>query len=300
MASYLSNPKVNLSKISSTKKNVCDCCHSSDFVQTKMGKVCKTCGAVDEQKVLKYHLLFNDAKVQHAPLANRTQVGTIFECSNSKNSQGLISLMKTNRRYNNADYQLEIGRVEISRIFHALQLPHRLKKEAFLAYSEVSNRITPGTKFRSPTGLAAVVVYTMMKLKNLSVDQDAILQVTHLSRREFNEFKLKVCPLFRYYSKRDRKAYISQKLLEISEQFKIGMKFYFRSKELLDMMWSVIKNTSDELVAGVVASLSLLSQESGIVTVSSICKRLGIMPSTVHTQVRKHIRNNTLSNVKSL
>ncbi len=246
MASYLSNPKVNLTKRTLLEKKICDFCHSSDFVQTKIGKVCKTCGVVDEQKVLKYYLPFNEAKVQHAPLTNKTQIGTIFECFNSKNSQRLVSLMKTNRRYNNADYQLEIGRVEISRISHALQLPHRLKKEIFLAYSEVRNRITPGTKFRSPTGLAAVVIYTMMKLRNLSVDQNIILQLTHLSRREFNEFKLKVCPLFNDYSKRNRKAYISQKLLEISEQFKLGMKFYFRSKQMLDRMWSVIKNTRNE------------------------------------------------------
>ncbi len=286
---HYNNKLLIASPHTSKKSTTCDLCQSSDFAESKLGKVCKRCGVVIEQKVLEYHAPYSETRVQHAPLNSRTQVGSVFERLNSRNSSKLRSLAKTNLRYNQHDQQLEIGKIEISRLFHALQLPHNLKKEVFLAYREVRNRIPAGTKFRSPAGLAAVVVYTMMKLRRISIDQIAILEVSHLSRKEFNEFKLRVCPLFKDYSKRDRKSYVAQKILQVSEHFKLGMEFYFRSKRLLDGLWGKINNTSDEVAAGVIASLSLLIQGSEVVTVSSICKKLGIMPSTVHSQVRKHL-----------
>ncbi len=273
----------------SLKVQTCDLCDSTEFVESKIGMVCKECGAVVEQKALEYHTPYSETRVQHAPLTSRTEIGTYFERVNSKNPSKLKSLSNTNLRYNQQDHQLEIGKVEIARLFHALQLPQQMKKEVFLAYCEVRNRIPAGTKYRSPASLAAVVVYVVMKLRKISVDQQAILDVSHMLKKQFNEFLFKLRPLFKNYAKRDRKAYIAQKILQISEQFKLGMEFYFRSKRMLDGLWAVINNTSDEVVAGLVASLSLLVQGSEEVTVSSICKKLGIMPSTVHAQVRKHL-----------
>ncbi len=283
------NRKQVATQSTTQEDSVCECCGSSDFTASEFGKICKACGVIKEQLSMVYNTPYRENAVQHAPMSGFTKIGTLYEQLANQNSSKIRSLKKTNLRYNRPDHQLEIGRVEISRLFHILQLPHRLKRETFQSYCEVRNRLTPGTKYRSPAGLSAVVVYTMMKLRKISIDQIAILEVSHLSRKEFNEFKLKVCPLFRDYAKRDRKAYVSQKLLQISEQFELGMKFYFRSKKILDGLWSQINNTTDEAVAGLTASLCLLTQQSKHVTVTSICNQLGIMPSTVHFQVRKQI-----------
>lgn len=291
MVSHLNKNRLIMSHYTSKGIMSCELCYSSDFAESKLGLVCRVCGAVIEQKQLKYNTPYNESAVHHAPLTAKTQIGTVFERINAPNSTKLRALVKANKRYNNLDHQVEIGRVEIARIFHTLQLPHRLKREVFLMYCETRNRLTPGTKYRSPATLAAVVVYIMMKLRKISIDQNKILEVCNLSRKDFNEFKLKIYPLFKDYAKRDRKAYVSQKILQLSEQFKLGMRFYFQSRKLLDGLWEQIKNTSDEVVAGLIASLTLLTQGSDEVTVSAICKKLGIMPSTIHSQVRKHLVN---------
>ena len=92
------------------------------------------------------------------------------------------------------------------------------------------------------------------------------------------------------YKERDRKQYIIQKILEISEHFNLGMNFYYQSKLLLYKLWDTIKNTKDDVIAGLVCSISLLCAfNSSKVSVNSICTRLGIKMSTIQSQVKKRI-----------
>ena len=68
------------------------------------------------------------------------------------------------------------------------------------------------------------------------------------------------------------------------------MAFYFQSKKILFKLWDNIKNTKDDVIAGLIASISILcSFKDNNVSVSSICKKLGIKMSTIQSQVKKRI-----------
>jgi hypothetical protein len=55
-------------------------------------------------------------------------------------------------------------------------------------------------------------------------------------------------------------------------------------------LWDNIKNTKDDVIAGLIASISILcSFKDKNVSVSSICKKLGIKMSTIQSQVKKRI-----------
>ena len=68
------------------------------------------------------------------------------------------------------------------------------------------------------------------------------------------------------------------------------MGFYFQCKKILFKLWDNIKNTKDEVIAGLIASISILcSFNDKNVSVSSLCNKLGIKMSTIQSQVKKRI-----------
>ena len=81
--------------------------------------------------------------------------------------------------------------------------------------------------------------------------------------------------------------------MELAEHFQLGMEFYFQSKNILLHLWESIKNTKDDVIAGLVASIVLLCEHQNKpkeeVNVHLICKRLGIKMSTIQSQVKRRI-----------
>ncbi len=67
------------------------------------------------------------------------------------------------------------------------------------------------------------------------------------------------------------------------------MVFYYQSKKILYKLWENIKNTSDNVIAGVVASISILCSFKEKITINSLCNMLGIKMSTIHFQIKKRI-----------
>ena len=79
------------------------------------------------------------------------------------------------------------------------------------------------------------------------------------------------------------------------------MEFYHLSSKILNKFWDQISCTSDNVVAGLISSLSLLTAFKDIITVNKICKKLDIKMSTVQTQVKKNfIARYNVSGFKSL
>ncbi|MHA1292427.1 MAG: hypothetical protein ACTSQJ_07150 [Promethearchaeota archaeon] len=67
------------------------------------------------------------------------------------------------------------------------------------------------------------------------------------------------------------------------------MHFFYQSKKILYKLWESIKNTKDDVIAGLISSITVLCSFKEKVNINAICKRLGIRMSTIHSQVRKKI-----------
>ena len=135
-----------------------------------------------------------------------------------------------------------------------------------------------------------LTIYFVCKFENISINEAELLEISKISKKDFYAFKLQILNFFPEYVERDRKTYILQKILEITEHFKLGMEFYFQSKKILFRLWDSIRNTKDEVIAGLVASISVLCAfKSKDVSVSAICNKLGIKMSTIQSQVKRRI-----------
>ena len=281
----------NLSKKKCASYNglKCDICNSIDIQETSEGYVCRSCGVVLEIQKLEYHKPYNSQLEQHATLGT-TQIGNAQERFRTGNSKHLDKLNKLHSRRDNEDLVLLNATLEVRRIFEVLNLPSSLQKIVLNKFKKLRACLEPGTKYRSPDKLIPITIYFVCKLESISIHEAELLEVSKISKKEFNWFKLQLQNFMPHYKERDRKKYIIQKILEISEHFNLGMDFYYQSKLILYKLWDAIKHTKDDVIAGLVCSISLLCVfQSSKVTVNSICTRLGIKMSTIQSQVKKRI-----------
>ena len=276
------------SDLESNNVLACDVCGSTDIAETKEGYSCKNCGIVLNTLKLEYHQPYNQDAIQHAILGT-TQIGLARERSQYGNSNHIEKLNNLNSLKSSKDSMSTLAKIEISRIFNILSLPKSLKELVFKKSQEFYSALRPGTKFRNPEKLVPISLYFCFKFRNISIKESKLLEVSKISKKDFNAFKLTILEYFPQYKTRDRKKYIIQKILEISEHYHLGMEFFYQSKKILYKLWESIKNTTDDVIAGLVCSISALCSYRENVSVNAICMRLGIKMSTIQAQVKRKI-----------
>ena len=268
----------------------CDICTSNDIKETREGYVCGECGIVLEIQKLEYHRPYNADVLQYATLGT-TQIGTKRERMKHSDSLRLEKLSRLHLIKENEEVVLEKAQIEISRIFNCLNLPSSKRKTVFEKFRKIREGLRPGTKYRSPDKLVPITIYFSLKLQNISINESELLEVSKISKKDFNAFKLQINNFIPQYADRNRKDYILQKILEISEHFEVGMPFFYHSKKILYKLWKEIYCTKDDVIAGLVASITALCFYKDKMSVNAICNKIGIKMSTIQSQVKKNIFN---------
>ncbi|MFX1273634.1 MAG: hypothetical protein ACFFBP_13580 [Promethearchaeota archaeon] len=279
-----------IARVSYPENMTCDACHSKNIKDHELGQVCGDCGIVLERVKLEYHRPYNEEVLQHAVLGGTT-MGTMKERLHSSRSLYLNKLNKLHSIQDSEDAVNTKARKEIKRIFEHLQLPKSKIELAFLKFKDFRSSLLPGTKYRSPEKLVPITIYFCMKLNNISISESELLEVSQIRKKEFNAFKLQITRFMPEYAERNRKDYILQKIMEIREHFSLDMVFYYRAKAILYKLWNTINCTKDEVIAGLACSITTLCcyQEREDISVNSICSKLGIMMSTIQSQVKRKI-----------
>ena len=289
MATYKSDNVISL--VQDFTRLSCDVCGSIDVTETRAGYVCRSCGIVLEIQRLQYNRPYNDDIIQYAKGLGTTQIGTQRERFISSNSSALNRLNKHNSSKSNEKVVKEKVRIEISRIFTCLDLVgyDDIKQMVYDKFVVVRKKLRSRSKFRNINKLVSVMAYFCLKLRAIPVNAATIIQFSDIGRKEFNAFFLQIRRYLPRLTDKQRQDCITQRILDISETFGLGMPFYYYSKKILDKFWNGIKNTTDNVVAGLVCSIAVLTSYKDQVSVSSICKRLDIKMSTIQVQVSEKI-----------
>ena len=286
-AGYFSKIRKSSVELDLNDLEACVDCGSRDLIQTSEGFACRECGCVLEFRTLEYHAPYDD-KLIHYSTIGTTQIGFKRERVCNANSAKLESMQRLHSTKTYKDTILQNAHIEISRVFGYLNLPMSYKDFAFKKFKEIWGKLKPNTKFRSVEKLVPIVVYASLKLQGMSMSEKELLQISKISKKEFNAFKLQMKGFVPEYANRPRENYILQKILEISEHFELDMKFYHFAKKVLFQFWDSIACTKDDVIAGVISSIAAMCLDERKVTVNSICNRLGIRMSTIQAQVKKN------------
>ncbi|MHA1981529.1 MAG: hypothetical protein ACTSXN_10625, partial [Promethearchaeota archaeon] len=121
--------------------------------------------------------------------------------------------------------------------------------------------------------------------------EQELLEISQITKKEFNSFKLQLHAYFPSYQNRDRKDYVLKKIYQITEEFELGMEFYHTARKIMYKFWKAIKSTKDDVIAGVVCSIIALCDKEIGLKVNAICSHLGIQMSTIQRQVEHNVFN---------
>ena len=268
----------------------CDVCGSCDIVETREGYTCRDCGIVLEIQKLEYHRPYDADIVQYAVLG-KTQMGYRSERRATKNSVRLEGLSRLDSHRTTEESVLISAKIAIKSILTNLDFPLSDAVSVLGIFKKIRAQLGKGTKYRSAEMLSPCVIYFYYKHKNIPISEKRLLEVSKISKKDFNEFKIPMVRLWPQYKERDRKEYITQRILEITEHFDLGMPFYYQSYKILTKFYESVKNTKDDVIVGLVTSITLLCSQPETVSISALCKRLGIKMSTIHRQVERRIIN---------
>jgi hypothetical protein len=269
----------------------CDICDSEDIVDTSEGYVCRECGVVLSIQKFQYDRPYNEELIQYAIGLGKTQIGTKRERGFSPHSGRLHRLNRQNLIIPNEDAVNERAKTEISNTFSRLKLTDYkpIKEMVFDKFKEIRPQLRKGVKYRNTEKLVSIISYFCLKLRNVSINAYDLIDASEITKKEFNDFCYQVRRYMPEYAERNRKDYILQRVFDVSEYFELGMEFYHFAEKILNKLWHGIKSTTDNVVAGLLSSISLIGSKIEEVTVSAICNRLGIRMSTIQAQVKKKI-----------
>ena len=266
----------------------CDVCGSNDIVETREGLTCRACGIVLEVQKLEYHRPYDADIVQYAVLG-KTQIGFKSERRKLQYSAKLEGLSRIDASRTTEKNMHIKAKAETKRILTALRFPTGDMDLIMRKFTKIRSKLGKGTKYRSPEMLVPCVIYAYYKENNKPIREIDLLEAANISKKDFNAFKFSIVGIWPEYKDRNRKEYIIQRILEVSEHFNLGMSFFYQSKKILNRFYEVIKNTKDDVVVGLVTSITLLCSQTKEVSVSALCDRLGIKMSTIHRQVERRV-----------
>ena len=266
----------------------CDACGSQDIIETREGYTCRDCGIVLEIQKLEYYRPYDKDIVQYAVLG-KTQIGYRRERLSMKNSHRIEGLSKLDSLRSSEESVIVVARVEIRRILTALGFPLTDVEPLLEKFKYNRSQLGKGTKYRSPQMLVPCIIYAYYKENNKPIREKDLLELTSISKKDFNAFKFSILRIWPEYKERNRKGYIVQRILEVTEHFNLGMPFFYQSKKILNRFYNSIKNTKDDVIISLVTSITLLCSQQRDVSISALCNRLDVKMSTIHRQVEKRV-----------
>ncbi len=277
--------------IKNSQKEVLKCyeCNSTEFDDSSIGYVCKCCGIVLLAPRLVYNTPYRECDIQYEKLNNHTKIGNQIDRKNSGKSHIYNKFSKIQSLESNEKNMRQNAKIEIKRIFTTLCLPSSYKEIVFEKYEKIRKSLKPRSKYRSPEKLSPIVIYLCLKAHNISVNQDKILRVSNINKKDFNAFILMFSKRYPEYINRNRKEYVKQKILEVSEKFDLGMQFVHSTLKLLDKMWDIVKLSKDDMITSLISSVIVLCKYKEKVSINKICSYLGVKMSSIQSQVKNNI-----------
>jgi hypothetical protein len=184
------------------------------------------------------------------------------------------------------------AKVDLKRIFAVLQLPESKIGNIMDHFRDIHPKIKSKSKLRNPSKLLPGIIFKFFKNQTIPISSKDLIQHFDVSRKEFNESLKEIYKYFSNFSdtqeiKAHRIKILMKMMFSITEQFKMPMVFYHDMRDILQGLWKHIELSTDNVVVGIVASITSYCYYNGELTVREISVHLGIDGSSVTQIVKK-------------
>lgn len=173
--------------------------------------------------------------------------------------------------------------------------------EAWHLFQEVKNSLDYRSKFYQFEKLWPIFFYLFLKLQGENMSMNKYLDIFCLNKDEFKEGLRKSKKISKVYQKRDRKIIVYKKLENLQKTFRLDNNILEKTIDILNAFWSIIRESTDDIITGTVFSLGLMYLDEKSVTFNRVCKELGIQQGNMIYQIKNKIFTNLgVSGFKSM
>jgi len=163
------------------------------------------------------------------------------------------------------------------------------RKECQELLYRVHSRIKIYTKFSKVWLLAPIVVYAVFRSKGATIKAHDFCRASNISLSDFKKGLLIVNPVYFEYIKRDCKESVSQLIAKMIAKFNLDSTFREVTKKTFKSFFPLFKNTKDNIVAGLIITLSFVALDYELPALSEIFEALGTDITRAHYNLRTKI-----------
>ena len=163
------------------------------------------------------------------------------------------------------------------------------KKECQELFFRVISPLKKCTKYRNALLLTPVVVYTVFRAKGEIIKAVDVCRVSQISLSDFKEGLFLVNPACSNYIERDRQKFVAQLIDKTNAEFRMDITFKETTKKLLKTFFPLFINTKDNIVAGLIFTLSFVVLDRELSTLSCVFEALGTDTTRAYYHIKRKI-----------
>ncbi len=280
--------------------NCIECGSDSIFISSGY-HTCKGCGFVLEDLVFEEQI-FNSYSNNTRRYIINTTIGNHIERIRLQYSNRMNNMIKLDRRQTKNQDLIQIAKEEIIRLLINLGLPEKDRRIIFSYFKVFNTKIKKRKKFKNnPEKLVPCIIFVYYKYyKSRSISSTELINFSKITRKEFRFFLTHYNHLWAE-NKMDKQSMVLKLILKVTEEYNLGMDFYYQSERILLGLWERIYDTTEQILAGFACSLTLLCVSGYKVKTSNICENLNISMSNISKKFKDRIvKKFKLENYKSL
>ncbi len=246
--------------------------------------MCRTCGTVQQLLKFESNTPFNEIQFR-TPIIKKTTIGNEGERKMASDGGKMQVLSKLDAIIPYSEKVLNRASSLADTILEKLG---RSKKDSSIIlrkFIEILPYIPSGTTFRNPEKCIPCIIYFQYKEMNIVIDLNMLLEISAISKSDLKEFRKRMWLFWPGYETRDRKKYILTKIGSVTGYGKL----YKQSKNILDKFWEIIKDSKDEILAGLVIGISITLSKSKQLTLRSISNSLNISQSSLQNSIQRKL-----------
>ena len=267
---------------------LCKYCGSEDITETEYGYVCRNCATDQRRKRYQSTTSYNRIQIQDV-IAFKTTMGTKREREGSNNRGKIAYLNKLNSMIPHPEETMRTAFNQTKTLLEKLGRPDRDISKILEKFNEIHSHFKKSRKFRNPEKLIPCVIYFYCKINNIVIDQGVLLENSDLSNAELNAFRGSMENFWSKYQNRDRKKYVLNRIGGVITEKKLGKNLYVQSEKILDKFWDLIKDSKDDIIAGLVIGIAKIRSKREDIALGPICGFLGISQGTLQKSVQRKL-----------
>ncbi len=163
-----------------------------------------------------------------------------------------------------------------------------LKGKAIKTFFKILDELPKSPSYKHLNRILPVFIFSFLRANTIDVSISLLLNLSGMDKHKCFQALKRINGIFPEYVKRDRKQVVLGKVRVIKTYFGLDSRFFENATKILHRFWEFLCNTGDNIIAGTIAALALLSVHSKL-PVLRVCEKIGISQSAIIYQIRNKL-----------